>query len=114
MTTLSRIPEEWESDNPVKVHGFIDRLEAKRKLFKTNQPGMFLLRFSESRPGDLILTFTYEVRIFCFSASENALRKQLVRSDFFFKNCSSIIEWSTKRQMWKLVSGRASPFIWLS
>ena len=114
MTTLSRIPEEWESDNPVKVHGFIDRLEAERKLLKTNQPGMFLLRFSESRPGDLILTFTYEVRIFCFSASENALRKQLVRSDFFFKNCSSIIEWSTKRQMWKLVSGRASPFIWLS
>ena len=62
MTTLSRIPEEWASDNPVKVHGFIERLEAERKLSKTNQPGMFLLRFSESRSGDFILTFTYEVR----------------------------------------------------
>ena len=62
MTTLSRIPEEWASDNPVKVHGFIDRLEAERKLLETNQSGMFLLRFSESRPGCLILTFTCEVR----------------------------------------------------
>ena len=62
MTTLSRIPEEWASDNPVKVHGFIDRLEAERKLSETNRPGMFLLRFSESRPGRLILTFTCEVR----------------------------------------------------
>ena len=62
MTTLSRILEEWASDNPVKVHGFIGRLEAECKLLEINQAGVFLLRFSESHPGSLILTFTYEVR----------------------------------------------------
>ena len=92
MTTLARISEEWASDRPVRVHGFIGRLEAKRKLLKTGQPGVFLLRFSESRPGHLILASTYEVskctHHFLFTAPENARRKQ---------NCSSHTNLSTKR-----------------
>ena len=80
MTTMSRILEEWASNNPVRVHGFIGGPEAERMLSETNQPGVFLIRFSKSRPGQLILASTYKVskctHIFLFSASKNARRKQ--------------------------------------
>lgn len=62
MTTLSRIRKEWTAINPMKIRGFVSRLEAERLLGSTGQSGVFLLRFSEAYPGRLILTFTSEVR----------------------------------------------------
>ena len=75
MVTLSRIPKEWASVRPVKVHGFIPRLEAEHRLLKEGLPGVFLLRFSESRPGQFVLTFTCEVRSF-LDCAISPVRKQ--------------------------------------
>lgn len=57
MATLSRIRNEWANIEPVMVHGFLGRMEAERKL-RGHVPGTFLLRFSESRPGGLVVSFT--------------------------------------------------------
>lgn len=64
MTTLSRLREDWASTTPVKVHGFVGRLEAERKLLSRDR-GTFLLRFSESEPGALVISFTENVRASC-------------------------------------------------
>ena len=61
-TTLLQIPNEWASLNPVKVQGFMGIIQANDLLLKKNLPGVFLLRFSESNPGRLVLTHTREVR----------------------------------------------------
>ena len=62
ITTLSRMRKDWAMVEPVRVHGFMSRADAKRQLEVVGVPGVFLLRFSESRPGRLVLTFTREVR----------------------------------------------------
>ena len=61
-TTLLQIPNEWASLNHVKVQGFMGVIQANDLLLKKNLPGVFLLRFSESNPGRLVLTHTREVR----------------------------------------------------
>lgn len=60
MTTLSRLRNDWASTNPVRVEGFVGRLEAERKLL-AKERGTFLLRFSESRPGALVVSFSENV-----------------------------------------------------
>lgn len=60
MTTLSRLRNDWASTNPVRVEGFVGRLEAERKLL-AKERGTFLLRFSESRPGALVVSFLENV-----------------------------------------------------
>ena len=61
LATLSRMRKDWSIFNPVRVHGFVSRSEAHRQLLGTGLPGVFLLRFSESRHGRLVLSFTREV-----------------------------------------------------
>lgn len=60
ITTLSRLRNDWSSTSPVRVHGFISRQEACAKL-REKDVGTFLLRFSESVAGALVISFTEQV-----------------------------------------------------
>ncbi|CAB1112357.1 unnamed protein product [Ectocarpus sp. CCAP 1310/34] len=60
MTTLSLLRNDWASTNPTRVHGFISRIAAERQLLERER-GTFLLRFSESQPGELVVSFTEHV-----------------------------------------------------
>lgn len=55
MDTMSKIQNDWAAIDPLKVHGFISRTRAKRKLMTTRLPGVYILRFSDTNPGSLIL-----------------------------------------------------------
>ena len=63
MITLSRLRNDWASTNPVRVEGFVGRLEAERKLL-LKERGTFLLRFSESRSGALVVSFSENVSMY--------------------------------------------------
>lgn len=63
MTTLSLLKNDWASTEPIRVHGFISRIEAERQLLQRER-GTFLLRFSESQPGELVVSFTEHVSFF--------------------------------------------------
>ena len=56
MQTLSFVKRDWEASDPVRVHGFVGRFWADREL-KRSRPGTFLLRFSESELGMLVISF---------------------------------------------------------
>ncbi|CAN0570005.1 unnamed protein product, partial [Ectocarpus sp. 12 AP-2014] len=56
MTTLSLLRNDWASTDPTRVHGFISRIAAERQLLERER-GTFLLRFSESQPGELVVSF---------------------------------------------------------
>ena len=56
LTTLITVSGEWQSTDPVLVHGFVGRAAAEA-LLKAEKGGVFLIRFSESRPGWLAITF---------------------------------------------------------
>lgn len=88
MDTLSKMQKYWAAIDPVKVHGFISRERAKRKLMKTGRPGVFMLRFSVSNPGRLILDITREVSK-CVTRTE----KQLVSLDFTSKQRKEVQWW---------------------
>ncbi|CAM9719867.1 unnamed protein product [Scytosiphon promiscuus] len=60
MGTLSLLKNDWASTDPIRVHGFIGRLAAERELGQTER-GTFLLRFSESKQGALVISFTEHV-----------------------------------------------------
>lgn len=60
ITTLSRLRNDWSSTSPVRVHGFVSRQEACTKLLEKDV-GTFLLRFSESVAGALVISFTEQV-----------------------------------------------------
>ncbi|CAM9935902.1 unnamed protein product, partial [Ectocarpus fasciculatus] len=60
MKTLWTIRKDWASTKPLRVHGFIGRLEAERKLFGRKR-GTFLLRFSERHPGKLVVSRAHHV-----------------------------------------------------
>ncbi|CAM9759163.1 unnamed protein product [Ectocarpus sp. 6 AP-2014] len=60
MPTLSLLRNDWASTNPTRVHGFISRIAAERQLLERER-GTFLLRFSESQPGELVVSFTEHV-----------------------------------------------------
>lgn len=62
--TVSRMLDDWTAMKPTKVHGFISRSKAESLLLSSRKPGVFLFRFSESRPGILVLTYTSEVSKF--------------------------------------------------
>ncbi|CAN0397386.1 unnamed protein product, partial [Ectocarpus sp. 8 AP-2014] len=53
MVTLGIIRNDWARTRPVRVHGFIGRLEADKLLRRA--PETFLLRFSERHPGKLVI-----------------------------------------------------------
>ncbi|CAN0233456.1 unnamed protein product, partial [Ectocarpus fasciculatus] len=55
METLGIIGSDWASTKPLRVHGFIGRLEAERQLLERDR-GTFLWRFSESYPGKLVVS----------------------------------------------------------
>ena len=75
--TLSLMSNEWASVDPVTVQGFVGAKEAECLLSKKSLPGVFLLRFSESKPGRLVLTYTCEVReCFYFGCFEVDERKR--------------------------------------
>ena len=63
MMTLSRLRNDWVSTNPVRVEGFVGRLEAEHKLL-LRERRTFLLRFSESRPGALVVRFSENVSMY--------------------------------------------------
>lgn len=56
MVTLGIIKNDWVRTRPVRVHGFIGRLAADRLLRTARGHGAFLLRFSESYPGKLVIS----------------------------------------------------------
>src|SRR3546814_13135840 len=56
LDTLVRIAPEWYSSSPIMVHGFVGRLTVCDWL-STKEPGVFVLRFSESYPGFLVISF---------------------------------------------------------
>lgn len=60
MTTLSRLGKDWASTDPVVVHGFVGRVQATR-LLKSQKPGTFLLRISESQQGNVAISFAEKV-----------------------------------------------------
>lgn len=63
MTTLSRLKEDWVKVYPaVIIMGFVGKVEAVNKLLASKR-GTFLLRFSESVPGGLVLSYTASVSI---------------------------------------------------
>ncbi|CAM9924266.1 unnamed protein product [Ectocarpus sp. 12 AP-2014] len=55
MVTLRIIRNDWARTRPVRVHGFIGRLATGEKL-RSRARGTFLLRFSESHPGKLVIS----------------------------------------------------------
>ncbi|CAM9461294.1 unnamed protein product [Ectocarpus sp. 13 AM-2016] len=55
MVTLGIIRNDWARTRPVRVHGFIGRLATDEKL-RRRAHGTFLLRFSESHPGKLVIS----------------------------------------------------------
>ncbi|CBJ30255.1 SH2 domain containing protein [Ectocarpus siliculosus] len=57
MGTLGIIRNDWARTRPVFVHGFIGRLETDENLRRAR--GAFLLRFSESHPGKLVISRAY-------------------------------------------------------
>ncbi|CAM9781867.1 unnamed protein product [Ectocarpus sp. 6 AP-2014] len=57
MGTLGIIRNDWARTRPVRVHGFIGRLATDEKLRRAR--GAFLLRFSESHPGKLVVSRAY-------------------------------------------------------
>lgn len=57
MATLGIIRNDWARTRPVRVHGFMSRVAAKRLLMQ-RECGTFLLRFSESKMGALVISFT--------------------------------------------------------
>ena len=60
ITTLSRLRNDWSSTSPVRVHGFVGRQKACKMLLE-KEVGTFLLRFSESVAGALVISFTEQV-----------------------------------------------------
>ncbi|CAN0568869.1 unnamed protein product, partial [Ectocarpus sp. 12 AP-2014] len=57
MATLGIIRSDWARTRPVRVHGFMSRVASKRLLMQ-RECGTFLLRFSESKMGALVISFT--------------------------------------------------------
>lgn len=60
VATLAHLKKDWASNSPVRVHGFMGRLQAEREL-ESRERGTFLLRFSESKPGKLVVSFADSV-----------------------------------------------------
>lgn len=55
MRTLSIVERDWQATDPIRVHGFVGRIVADLEL-KRRKPGTFLLRFSETEPGALVVS----------------------------------------------------------
>ena len=60
MATTSRMLTDWVSMRPIKIHGFVSR-ETAESMLRKEEPGTFLLRFSESKPGLMEISVILEV-----------------------------------------------------
>jgi hypothetical protein len=58
LKTLRHLDAEFSCTDPVIIHGFLTRQAAVNKLMATNAVGVFLLRFSESQKGLIVVSFT--------------------------------------------------------
>jgi hypothetical protein len=61
LTTLIALSSEWQCVTPVLLHGFIGRQRAEQ-LLNNESEGAFVVRFSESRPGWLAISFNEKRR----------------------------------------------------
>ena len=58
LKALDVLRTEFTFKNPILIHGFLGRQQTEAKLLSSGQVGMFLLRFSESHAGYLVVSFT--------------------------------------------------------
>ena len=65
MKTLSRLREDLSLTDLVRSHWFLGRNETD-ELLSQQEEGTFLLRFSESRPGSLVISLKRVSRSHCF------------------------------------------------
>ena len=64
LKTLNSISSEWQTTTTtgsrVLIHGFVGRVRAVEMLKEMSSAGVFLIRFSESNPGWLVISFNDE------------------------------------------------------
>jgi hypothetical protein len=58
--TIETIKREFLCSTPILVHGFLTKDQTDRMLKSTVKPGTFLFRFSESKPGYLVMSMLRE------------------------------------------------------
>lgn len=58
LQSLSILNAEFSCKNPIIIHGFLNRQKTEEKLLSVDKVGVFLLRFSESQAGYLVVSFT--------------------------------------------------------
>ena len=58
LKSLSYLKPEFSCKDPIIIHGFLNRVKTESILSSKNMVGVFLLRFSESHPGYLVVSFT--------------------------------------------------------
>mmetsp|Transcript_16859 Transcript_16859/g.25367 ORF Transcript_16859/g.25367 Transcript_16859/m.25367 type:complete len:1026 (+) Transcript_16859:137-3214(+) len=58
LNSLRILNAEFSCKDPIIIHGFLSRQRSEERLLETNERGVFLFRFSESRKGYLVVSFT--------------------------------------------------------
>lgn len=58
LKTLRILKVEFSCREPMIIHGFLSRQKTEEKLLGTGAEGVFMLRFSESQKGHLVVSFT--------------------------------------------------------
>lgn len=58
LRSIKYLRSDFLSVSPILIHGFLSRQRAEHMLLETGMIGVFLLRFSESRPGLLVVSLT--------------------------------------------------------
>lgn len=56
--SLTILNAEFSCKTPILIHGFLNRQKTEETLLSANEVGVFLLRFSESHAGYLVVSFT--------------------------------------------------------
>jgi hypothetical protein len=58
LKTLRILKVEFSCREPMIIHGFLSRQRTEEKLLETGAEGVFILRFSESQKGHMVVSFT--------------------------------------------------------
>lgn len=58
LQSLTILNTEFSCKKPILIHGFLNRQKTEDTLLSANEVGVFLLRFSESHAGYLVVSFT--------------------------------------------------------
>jgi hypothetical protein len=61
LKTLRILKVEFSCREPMIIHGFLSRQRTEEKLLETGVEGVFILRFSESQKGHMVVSFTDRV-----------------------------------------------------